>query len=93
MAAATKPQLARSAAIKALHAKCSPEGKLVVTRAEAAAPIRELLPLSRSQRWAEALESWAALIEDPENDPSWAYTQGSIWCGYHTDGLLARWNR
>jgi hypothetical protein len=93
MATATKPQLARSAAIRALHAKCSPEGKLVVTRTEAAAAIRELLPLSRSQRWTDALESWAFLIEDEGNDASWAYTQGSIWCGYATDGLLASWNR
>lgn len=53
-----------------------------MTRHEASDYLTRLLPLGRTQRWNVAVNQWRALIEDRENDLSWAITQGAIWIGY-----------
>lgn len=54
----------------------------VTDREQIAAAIRELAPLGRTDRWHAAVESWALLVLDTDNDMPWAFFQGSIWTGY-----------
>jgi hypothetical protein len=84
----------RLTAIKAMHAAIcpEPEHKIVMTRKEIVSAIRMLgshtNSFSRAQRWYDAVDSYAALVEDETNPLDWAYFQGSVWFGYAIDGLI-----
>jgi hypothetical protein len=53
-----------------------------------AAGIRALAPLGRTDRWKDAVEGWALLVEEKAQDGSgvqgirWAYFQGGIFAGH-----------
>jgi hypothetical protein len=82
----------RAAAVKALWERVTPAAQdyaVTMSRAEVAAAIRELAPLSRAQRWADAVEAWAELVEqDDAGRIEWAFKQGGIWFGYGVLGLM-----
>lgn len=60
------------------------ENKFLLTREEIAAAIRELAKLGRTDRWLNAVEGWAVMVET-EDSLEWAFLQGSIWTGYAAD--------
>lgn len=53
----------------------------ITDRDEIAAKIRELSALGRTQRWADAIETWAVLVETEES-LEWSFLQGSIWASH-----------
>jgi len=60
------------------------------TRPVVAEMIRELLPLGRTERWTNAIENWAAMVLDTENNSGpkgfeWAFFQGGIYVGHAAD--------
>jgi hypothetical protein len=82
----------RAAAVKALWNRVQPperDYEITMSRAEVAAAIRELAPLSKAQRWADAVEAWAELVEqDDAGRITWAFNQGGVWFGYGVLGLM-----
>jgi hypothetical protein len=63
-------------------------GNLVMTEpSEIAALIRDLAPLGRTDRWKDAIEAWASLVEDQEDEKGlrWAFFQGGIWAGHEAE--------
>ena len=72
------------AAIHKLHAgvQITDAARVNMSREDLAAHIRTLTPAIRSSFWREAVERWANLVEDTENDVHWAYFQGSVWFSY-----------
>lgn len=71
------------AAIREMHADISQDGVMNMThREDVAGRIRELLPLVRSAKWAQAVTDYAELVENEENPLEWAYLQGSAWFAY-----------
>lgn len=83
----TKAQTRRTEAMKGLHARFVADNGALVTqdRAEIANGIRSLSPLGRTERWLGRVEQWAQMVEDPENNLDWAYSQGSVYASYAID--------
>jgi hypothetical protein len=82
---------ARHAALHVVYDKINAtfeNGEITMLRAEVAVVIRTLLGMSRSARWDEAIEDYAKLVEDPQNNVTWAVGQGSVWLAYVVDGLV-----
>lgn len=74
------PQERRWAAMKDLHGKyptVAGGDRQVVAR-----DIRELAGLGKAPKWADAIEAWAAAVENEENDITWAFGQYSVYAGY-----------
>jgi hypothetical protein len=53
-------------------------------RAAVAAAIRELAPLGRTERWADAVSAWAREVEGSSTEEmfKWAFDQFGIWACY-----------
>lgn len=55
------------------------DSHVAMTRSDLAAHIRSISPAVNSAKWRNAVEDYAALVEDTDNDLDWAYGQGSVW--------------
>ena len=84
----TRLNAARQAAVRKMHADVTPGLLDSGNRQALAAKIQALRGLSRAPRWDQAVEAYAALVEDVENPVPWAYGQGSVWFGYAVDGPI-----
>lgn len=54
-------------------------GSVTSTREQVVEGIRALSGVVNSAKWRNAVEDYAALVEDTEHTLDWAYGQGSIW--------------
>lgn len=67
-------------AITELHNELCPLGIVLSDdREEVAERIRKMSSIIKSAKWRDAVESYAAMVEDEENPLQWAYIQGSIY--------------
>lgn len=55
------------------------------TRTEIAARIREIAKLGRTDRWRNAVEAWALMIEDDSQPLEWAFLQYGVYAAHAVD--------
>jgi len=55
------------------------------TRTEIAARIREIASLGRTDRWRNAVEAWALMIEDDSQPLEWAFLQYGVYAAHAVD--------
>lgn len=71
------------AAIAKLNEDMCPLGVVLSDdREEVAERIRMMGSVVKSAKWRDAVESYAAMVEDEENPLQWAYVQGSVYFAY-----------
>lgn len=86
-------KLARGRALKSVYdrfnAAVDANGVDGIDRLVWASVVRQRLAPLGSGRWADAVESFASFIESaPEGKGFWGFTQGSVYFGFNTEGLL-----
>ena len=50
-----------------------------VARADIVTAINALRPMGRTQRWSDALESWAGMVDESPLNMNWALLQGQVY--------------
>lgn len=77
----TKSETRRHANIRSTVAAQLDTNHLVrsdATRDDVAVAIRALTDLGRTGRWINAIDTWACMVLDEDNDLHWALLQGSV---------------